>query len=1093
MNREKEIFEAALELNSPEERAAYLKGACSGDEELRVVVEELIGAHFDAGDFLPTVPHGEMPAIEGEGSLVGRYKLLQKIGEGGFGVVYMAEQKEPVRRRLALKIIKPGMDTKQVIARFEAERQALAMMDHPNIARVLDGGSTGDGRPYFVMDLVKGLPITEYCDAEKLSARRRMELMVEVCYAVQHAHQKGVIHRDLKPANVLVAPYDGRPVPMIIDFGIAKALQQPLTEHTLFTGFNQMIGTPAYMSPEQAEMNALDVDTRADIYTLGVMFYELLTGVLPIDPRRLREAGFDEMQRLIREEPAERPSTRIRTLERTQQTRIANQRQDDPARLGKTFSGEVDWIVLKALEKERGRRYDSAAALGDDIKRYLEGDAVEACPPNTLYLIQKFVRKHRSPFVVAGLLMLALLLGAILSTHQAMRASRAEAATLDQLWKSYLVQARSIRSTEQPGRQFDSLAAIGEAAKIRPSAELRNEAVAALALADLRPLELIDPRGGLEPEDGYVLDVEGGRYALPRPGDGTIGIHRIEGEEELFRLPASPGEIHTARFSTSGRYLAAVDERLGKFTVWDLQGPEQLKVLEDLPWAFASFSPDDRYLAIRVENRKGIRIYDLKAGSQIHEIDCGAEVRDAIFSPDSNHIALPAKSTRLSIFDVSSGSEIQSFEQSTSFMSAAWHPGGEFFATGDASFGIQIWDLSSGEVVNEFRGHEAEVSVLAFHPGGQFLFSSGWDGQTRVWNFHRGYSVLKVAGTIERLSTDGARVGFRLNRAGAGIWQFSGGTPSLHHFRLKGRPGDKVSSLSFSADGRWLATTRSGLSLWDMGTGQLAAESTEVASPRDVSFDVTGTDLFVGGRSGLNRLSLRSVIDDRGTSRTIFLRGETLLDGRVKRLGLSTDGRRVAAIRGRGLHLIDTSDGVEEKLLAGQPGLEHGDAVFSPDGTWLVGTCWAGRGIRIWNLQEPDGLPVDLLEEQSVVNAAFSRDGRWLLTGTRTAYQFWDTDDWEENLSKRIGRKVVGGRGVMAFHPKEKILAVSLDETSVQLIDLTNDEILVELRPPNPTSLMQLEFSADGTQLAALTAIHDTFVWNLSRLRRELSAMGLDW
>ena len=335
------------------------------------------------------------------GTVIGPYKLLEQIGEGGFGVVFMAEQQRPVRRRVALKVIKPGMDTRQVIARFEAERQALALMDHPNIARVLDAGATESGRPYFVMELVRGIPLSEFCDQNRLTVGERLELFITVCHAVQHAHQKGIIHRDIKPNNVLVTLHDGTPVAKVIDFGVAKATGQQLTEKTLFTSFAQMIGTPLYMSPEQAEMSGLDVDTRSDIYSLGVMLYELLTGTTPFDQERMRTAGYDEVRRIIREEEPAKPSARISTLNRAATTVSAN-RKSDPSRLSQLFRGELDWIVMKALEKDRNRRYETAAAFAADVQRYLDDEAVEACPPSARYRFRKFARRNKAAFLTGS-------------------------------------------------------------------------------------------------------------------------------------------------------------------------------------------------------------------------------------------------------------------------------------------------------------------------------------------------------------------------------------------------------------------------------------------------------------------------------------------------------------------------------------------------------------------------------------------------------------------------------------------------------------------------------------------------------------------
>ena len=378
----KSLFFEAIDQRSPEELRRFLDRACANDTKLRANLEQLLCAHRDAGNFLGgSSPAAiDQPRLERPGAQIGPYKLLEQIGEGGMGVVFMAEQTRPVQRRVALKIIKAGMDTRQVVARFEAERQALAMMDHPNIARVLDAGATDTGRPYFVMELVRGVPMTEFCNQNSISIRDRLELFVTVCQAVQHAHQKGIIHRDIKPTNVLVPLHDGRPVIKVIDFGVAKATGQKLTEKTLFTGFTQMIGTPLYMSPEQAEMSGLDVDTRSDIYSLGVLLYELLTGTTPFTSKCFKTAAYDEFRRIIREEEPPKPSTRMSTVDWAA-TAVSGKRQSDPHTLSRLLRGELDWIVMKALEKDRTRRYETANNFATDIQRYLAGEPVLAAPP----------------------------------------------------------------------------------------------------------------------------------------------------------------------------------------------------------------------------------------------------------------------------------------------------------------------------------------------------------------------------------------------------------------------------------------------------------------------------------------------------------------------------------------------------------------------------------------------------------------------------------------------------------------------------------------------------------------------------------------
>jgi serine/threonine protein kinase/tetratricopeptide (TPR) repeat protein len=629
---ESQVFTNALKRATPAERAAYLDEACAGNPQLRAGVEALLRVHTNDPGFLEQPigsferttdvaaadsTGGEQPLERGAEEkpgvvLAGRFKVLEQIGEGGMGTVWMAQQTEPVKRLVALKVIKPGMDSKQVLARFEAERQALALMDHPNIARVLDAGTTATGRPYFVMELVKGVPLTKYCDEHRLTPRQRLELLIPVCQAIQHAHQKGIIHRDIKPSNILIALYDGKPVPKVIDFGIAKATGQQLTEHTLVTGFGAVVGTLEYMSPEQAEFNQLDVDTRSDIYSLGVLLYELLTGSTPLEKNRLKEAALLEVLRVIREEEPPRPSTRLSTTD--QLPRVAANRGLEPKRLSGLVRGELDWIVMKALEKDRNRRYETANSLALDLQRYLADEPVAAGPPSNTYRLKKFLRRNRGPVLAAAFVLVTLVGGIIGTTAGLFRALAAEGNEREQreLANQRRVEAEKAREKEateraraeqekhvaQAVRDFLRYKLLGQAA-VREQADTLLRAGRDTAEAKENPTvrELLDRAAReLTPEkiesqfpkqplvQAEVLHTIGITYALI--GDYRPAITHLQRAYELrrglgddFQTGIALNNLGTV-YNSNGEYQRAADlfERL-RDTFTSRYGPEDPNTL----------------------------------------------------------------------------------------------------------------------------------------------------------------------------------------------------------------------------------------------------------------------------------------------------------------------------------------------------------------------------------------------------------------------------------------------------------------------------------------------------------------------------------
>jgi serine/threonine protein kinase/tetratricopeptide (TPR) repeat protein len=554
------IFTGAIEIASGEERAAFVAHACGTDEELRRRVQRLVDAHFQAGSFLesplasPTSPMPPASSTELIGAVIGPYKLLQVIGEGGMGTVYMAEQTQPVRRVVALKLIKTGMDNRHVLARFGAERQALALMDHPNIAKVFDAGTTDNGRPYFVMELVKGVAITKFCDERRLTLRERLELAIPVCQAVQHAHQKGIIHRDLKPSNVLIALYDGKPVPKVIDFGVAKATGPRLTDQTLFTEFGAVVGTLEYMSPEQAELNQLDIDTRSDIYSLGVLLYELLTGSTPLEHKRLKSVLFLEVLRLIREEESPRPSMRLSTTEELPS--IAASRNIEPRKLSGLMRGELDWIVMKALEKDRNRRYETANGIAADLRRYLLDEPVEACSPSARYRLTKFLRRHRLALRVAAAFVLLLLLGTAVSIWLALRAQeqRQRAVVAEARARDERDQAEKARALADRNFQKARTAVEDYLQKVTDNPDLKNRG----GLHDLRKQLLAAALPFFEEFVKEKGDDPALRFDQGRAYFRLAAVRAEMGErEEALRDYAAARDISlslTANFPTVGKY-----------------------------------------------------------------------------------------------------------------------------------------------------------------------------------------------------------------------------------------------------------------------------------------------------------------------------------------------------------------------------------------------------------------------------------------------------------------------------------------------------------------------------------------------------------
>lgn len=748
--RERDIFEIAVDLPS-HERGTYLSAACEGHPSLRIRIEALLRA-CDAEDaFLPEQP-ADAPAapqppaspFDQTGSVIGRYTLLEKIGEGGCGVVYMAEQREPVRRKVALKILKAGMDTSGVIARFEAERQALALMDHPNIARVLDGGATETGRPYFVMELVRGVRITEFCDSQRLNSRERLNLFVQVCQAIQHAHQKGIIHRDIKPSNILVTLQDDAPVPKVIDFGIAKATGQSLTDKTVFTQFHGLIGTPAYMSPEQAEFGRGDIDTRTDVYSLGVLLYELLIGRPPFDSQKLLSIGWEAMSRALREEEPLKPSTKLQGIQPEEQTQTAACRRSDLPRLVSDLKGDLDCIVLKCLEKDRMRRYDSADALGQDIRRYIQNEPVIARPPNVPYRLRKAFQRHRLIFST-GLLVLATIC----------------AASLFSLWMfTRERQARTHAESEASRANREAGTALQMSAVARRAAYAADMLTAQIAMheSDLgRARSLLLPylpREGLE-------DLRGLEWRL---------LWQAVRDESKKILP-HPSLVKDLVVSQRGSWLATLCLD-GQTRIWNSDSLQLQVTLTDPSPSMLAVSPDGGFLAVQTaegtvlrETRQweivrtfpGLRgpisfdpsgrsLYGVE-GSDLIACDITQRTNRSLGQPLKGQLPLsvaPLGSDRLvvgaymtqdpiAILDSRSGQVLKRLNGIIQMASLTASHNGKWIASGDTEGRVAIWDALSGQLVLHTNVHKSWVRAISFSPDDTVLASGGGDQRIRIW------------------------------------------------------------------------------------------------------------------------------------------------------------------------------------------------------------------------------------------------------------------------------------------------------------------------------------------------------------------------
>jgi serine/threonine protein kinase/WD40 repeat protein len=1088
---EREIFSACLEL-TPSERPDYLREAVSGDQDLEARLVRLLAAHERAEGASLSFPPASVFEDDVPDS-IGAYKIRRVLGSGGMGVVYEAEQTQPVSRLVALKIIKTGMDTRRVVARFEAERQALAVMDHPNIAKVLDGGATPEGRPYFVMELVKGVPLVEYCNRHRLGTRARIDLFIVLCKAVQHAHQKGVIHRDLKPSNVLVSEQDGEPFPKVIDFGIAKAVGRPLTENTLVTEHDQVIGTAAYMSPEQAGVTGLDVDTRSDVYSLGVMLYELLVDALPVDPEEIGLASY--LSRLAKFElDPPPPSAKLQTSMPLRKN-LAGQRATDPLTLFREVRGDLDWIVMKAMERDRSRRYETVNALAMDLERYLGAEPVLARSPSLAYRLSKFIRRNRAGVIAAVVTLAAILAGMTGMTIGLFRATRAEAEAKREAQKaalaghdanrrlrnSLLAQARANRHSRLPGRRFASLDLLTQAATIDPGADLRDEAIACLTLTDLRPAWewRFSPSGPLvafNPDlTRYVVGLKTGQLELRASRTG-----------EFLRALGGPGvPAWVAHFSPDERFLAVKHHGRTQYDqavtrVWDIETARPVLTLEQ-PVGSRSmdFHPTSPLLALGMLDRRLI-VLDVTTGKRQLEVPLDSEPIELRFRPDGRALALAmGASGRVDVRDCNRGRLLQSFSYPTEVSAVGWSSDARYVIAGYDDARACVWEVATGRKVTMLKGHQAEVVDTRFLPDSRIAMTYSWDETTRLWDAFTGEELLAASDRVLNLSRDGKRLSFVTGQK-LGIWEVLHGE-ILH--TLHGHTGKSPNELEISSDSRRAASGGDdGVLLWDLDTYRLLG-SLPAGKAVDVFFDPTGA-LFSCGSSGLIRWTL-STHQSAGLSH----HAERLSAEPCKNASIDTSGHVVAHLTAGTVRILFLNEPARNRQLEAPRGSSR--LTLSPDAKWVAAGSWRGNQVSVWNTQTGE-LVASLLPGSSAATVLFSPDSKWLVTGTSQDYRLWSVPSWREaskierppHFSNLPGRIVVSADGT--------ILAAVMDQRSVRFFRVGSGDVVATFESDEPQSITALRFSPNRELFAVSTHANQIQIWNLERIRNELRHLKLD-